>query len=194
MKKSDWFETEINYLSDNELKNFARYYFNNHVGDWFFESSASSSGKHHPEISKGRGGLVRHTKTAVRFCQDMLRLNSYGYMSREYQDYAILALLVHDTCKYGGQNYDKKNYAQHGPLAAENVNTAWMDYFNTSCPELLYMAIMSHMGQWSPEGCKPFTPLDRLVHLCDYISSRESLDVPEVRKEWTRLVKKWDKG
>ena len=36
--------------------------------DYFFEIPASSTGKYHPSYALGTGGLVRHTKAAVLFC------------------------------------------------------------------------------------------------------------------------------
>ena len=47
--------------------------------------------------------------------------------------------------------------------------------------ELLKMAVRSHMGQWTENRDeRPFTPIDRVVHLADYISSRPFIDIPTI--------------
>ena len=50
-------------------------------------------------------------------------------------------------------------------------------------------AIRSHMGQWTPEKeDRPFTQIDRLVHLSDYIASRSFIDIPEITSEYNEKV------
>ena len=179
MAKHELFENEINYIQDEELRDFVRWFFDEKVGAWFWTSGASSSGKYHPIFSQGKGGLVRHTRSVAMVCWELLRMNSYAYMKDEYKDYAIVACLLHDVCKYGvGNEIDKNAYKDHGKLAAELVDFAWLDFFNKPAPEFLCSAIRTHMGQWGEE--KPFTNIDRLVHLSDYIASRPFWDIPEL--------------
>jgi hypothetical protein len=74
--------------------------------------------------------------------------------------------------------------AEHAENAAFNVNKAWVQFFNNSAPELLLMAIKSHMGQWSTcKDDRPFTTLDRVVHLADYMASRKFIDIPTLSAE-----------
>ena len=188
MRKSEFFEREIQKLQSVDLQDFARFFFDEKVGDWFWKSGASSTGKYHPSFSQGEGGLVKHTRAVVWFCDELLRLSSYAYMRDEYKDYAILACLLHDTCKYGNSNEENKDcYKNHGALAAAAVKNAWWEFFGTDsdCPELLTMAIRSHMGQWTdPREDRPFTNIDRLVHLADYIASRNFLEIPELERQY----------
>ena len=47
------------------------------------------------------------------------------------------------------------------------------------------MAIRSHMGQWvEDKEDRPFTQIDRLVHLADYIASRNFWDIPQITAEY----------
>lgn len=187
MNKSDFFEREIQLIQSEDLRDFARFFFNERVGAWFWKSGASSSGKYHPTFAQGAGGLVKHTRAACMVCEELLHLNTYAYMRDEYKDYARLAVLLHDTRKYGdGDEEDKNCYPRHGVLAAGSVWLAWREFFNTPCPELLTMAIRSHMGQWVEEReDRPFTTIDRLVHLSDYIASRSFWDIPSLNAEYT---------
>ena len=51
--------------------------------------------------------------------------------------------------------------------------------------EFLLNAIASHMGQWSTEKeDRPFTNIDRCVHLADYMASRSFIDIPSITEEW----------
>ena len=187
MEKSKFFEREIQLIESEELRDFVRYYFEECVGDWFWTSKASASGKFHPDFTKSEGGLVKHTRAVAMFCYELLRLSTYSYMKDEYKDYAIIACLLHDTCKYGeGNEEDKSAYANHGAIAALRVQKIWFDFFGKEAPELLTMAIRSHMGQWvTDKEDRPFTTLDRLVHLADYIASRPFIDIPSISFEYS---------
>lgn len=175
------FEREIDLIQDEDLKMFAKVYFNEYVPAYFYEVGASSSGKYHPQFSQSKGGLVRHTKAVVMFAEELLRMSSYMYMKDEYKDYVILACLVHDTAKYGIAVFDKTEYSNHARNAANLVKAAWLSYFETNAPDMLLNAIAAHMGQWSTEKeDKPFTPVDRCVHMADYMASRSFIDIPEL--------------
>ncbi len=155
--------------------------------DYFWTIGASSSGKHHPSFSQGTGGLVRHTKAVVMFAEELLRMSSYSYMREEYKDYVIAACILHDTAKYGINEYDKKEYKNH----ATNAAKAFADYaeqvMDYKPSEFLLNAIASHMGQWSTEKeDRPFTSIDRCVHLADYMASRSFIDIPIITDEWER--------
>ena len=50
--KSKIFEREINEIQSEDFRDFVRFYFDEKVGDWFWKSGASSSGKFHPIFSQ----------------------------------------------------------------------------------------------------------------------------------------------
>lgn len=187
MNKSEFFEREIQLIESVDLQDFVRFYFDEKVGAWFWKSGASSSGKYHPQFTKGEGGLVKHTRAVVWVCEELLKMSSYAYMKSEYKDYARVACLLHDTRKYGrGDEEDKDCYKDHGAIAADDVRMAWAEFFGGShCPDLLTMAIRSHMGQWVEDrDDRPFTNIDRLVHMADYIASRSFWDIPELVEQY----------
>ena len=74
--KTETFEQELSLIQDAERRLFVSRCLEN-VADYFFEVPASSTGKYHPEYSLGRGGLVRHTKAAVKIANNMLQLNMF---------------------------------------------------------------------------------------------------------------------
>lgn len=189
--RSDFFTHEIEFIQSEDLRDFVRWFFNEKVGEWFWHSGASSSGKYHPVFTHGEGGLVRHTKSVAWICEELLRMSTYAYMRDEYKDYARIACLLHDVCKYGREDEENKDvYKEHGAAAAELVCDAWEEFWGgVRCPELLTMAIRSHMGQWTEDkNDRPFTNIDRLVHLSDYIASRSFFDIPEITAEYNAAV------
>ena len=186
MEKSKHFERELKLIVDVDLQAAVRSYMEECVADWFYETGASSSGKYHPKFSQGVGGLVRHTKAVVMFAQELLRMNSYGYMKAEFKDYVYAACIIHDTAKYGlTGELDKSVYPEHAANAAKMFKEWCEKNFDFTPSPYLLDAVRSHMGQWSthPED-KPFTTLDRCVHLADYMASRSFIDIPSITEEW----------
>ena len=192
MKNIKIFERELNLIVNEDLRMAVKSYMEERVPDHFWEDGASSSGKFHPKFAQGKGGLVRHTKAVVLFAEELLRMSSYAYMREEYKDYVIAACILHDTMKYGLGEYDKSEYKNH----AKNASIA----FEAWCREdgyrphfLLLNAIESHMGQWSTEReDRPFTSVDRCVHMADYMASRNFIDIPSIMDEYASVVDEAD--
>ena len=65
-EKTKVFEKELSYINNPRYKEGAQKLISL-LPDYFFEVPASSTGKYHPSFALGSGGLVRHTKVAVRF-------------------------------------------------------------------------------------------------------------------------------
>ena len=114
---------------------------------------------------------------------ELMKLSTYAYMPQDYKDAAYAAAIMHDTCKYGmGAEMDKSQYADHAKNAAINWETFCAEAGLTFSP-FIGMAIRSHMGQWTTEKeDKPFTNIDRVVHMADYIASRSFIDIPALHE------------
>ena len=184
MEKAKYFEREINLIQSEDYRMFVRHYLDSYCPSYFWEIGASSSGKYHPQFSQGKGGLVRHTKAVVMFAEELLRMSSYMYMSEEHKDYVIMACILHDTCKYGTKDFNKEYYKDHARNAVSLVNEAWVRYFETAPSEFFLSAIRCHMGQWSEREDRPFTNIDRCVHMADYMASRNFIDIPQINEEY----------
>ena len=188
MNKSKYFEREINLIQSEDYRMFVRHYLDNYCPSYFWEIGASSSSKYHPQFSQGVGGLVRHTKAVVMFAEELLRMSSYMYMSDEHKDFVIMACILHDTCKYGIEEYNKDEYKDHAKNACINVVECWRDYFemceNEHPSEFFLSAIRCHMGQWSEREDRPFTNIDQCVHMADYMASRNFIDIPQITEEY----------
>ena len=93
MKKVDYFKREINYVKDSSKRHDLKVLIEL-LSDYFFDIPASSTGKYHPDFSLGNGGLVRHTKVAVRIAYELLGNNTVGMkFSDTDKDLIIMALI-----------------------------------------------------------------------------------------------------
>ena len=179
MEKVNYFDKEYTYIKDDKIRDDLKQLVNG-LPDYFFEVPASSTGKYHPKFALGNGGLLRHTKVAVRIAYELLSnpgLNNF--MDRE-KDLIIVAVLLHDGFKSG---LVKENYTRfdHPLLAAQYVSE------NSALPkediELIVDMISSHMGIWTTDYNgnevlpKPKDKYQRFVHMCDYVASRKFLNV-----------------
>ena len=192
MRNVKLFEREINLIVNEELRMAVKSYMEEATPDYFWTDGASSSGKYHPAFSQGVGGLVRHTKAVVMFAEELLRMSSYAYMRDEYKDYVIAACIIHDSAKYGIDGFDKAEYKNH----ARNASKAFFDYCTQVMDYLphylLLNAVESHMGQWSTEReDRPFTSVDRCVHMADYMASRNFIDIPSITEEYNEIACQW---
>ena len=84
--------------------------------------------------------------------------------------------------------YDKSEYKNHARNAAEKF-AHYCEKNDFPIPsEYLLDAIAAHMGQWSTEKeDRPFTNIDRCVHMADYMASRSFIDIPGIVEEWERV-------
>jgi HD superfamily phosphohydrolase YqeK len=189
MKNIKLFERELNLIVDEELRMITKAYLDEKVPPYFWEIGASSSGKYHPKFSQNDGGLVRHTKAVVMFAEELLRMNTYAYMRAEYKDYVIVACIIHDTCKYGKAEYNKAEYSAHARNAAELFKEFCIHECDYIPSEYLLNAVIAHMGQWTEDKDeRPFTSVDRCVHMADYMASRNFIDIPSITEEYNSVV------
>ena len=184
MDKTNCFKKEINYIKDNNLKDDLKKLIKL-LPDYFFEIPASSTGKYHPKFALGEGGLVRHTKVAVRIAYELLNNNTVGskFTDRD-KDLIIMALTLHDGLK-NGLEHDKYTKFDH-PLLISKYIMENKDKLKMDIDDLRKMCSMieSHMGEWTYDNYKkkevlpkPKTAEQRFVHMCDFLASRKFLDV-----------------
>ena len=174
MDKGKVFEREINYIQTPSYREDLRKLIEG-LPDYFFELEASSTGKYHPRYALGKGGLVRHTKAAVRFGYELLSDPIIGdkYTVRE-KDLMLMSLVIHDGLKYGNPK-EQYTRADHPLLAAEYVRSKKEELsLSEKDIEDMCCVIASHMGPWNTHPyTKPKTKYENFVHMCDYLASRK---------------------
>ena len=180
-EKIEYFINELAYILNPTIRGVATKAVGS-LPDYFFEVPASSTGKYHPEYSLGKGGLARHTRAAVRIAMDLARMDDYKFTPDEI-DLAVAALLVHDGWK-SGLPQGTYSRADHPVFAANQLKGN--EEISTLLPpeqfEIFLRLVARHMGQWNTDSYtkqvvahKPETPLEKFVHLCDYLASRKCL-------------------
>lgn len=187
--RNEIFKTELGTIKDQKIFSVAKEILQR-LPEYFFKVPASSTGKYHPKYATGDGGLVRHTKAAVKIANELLGLEQNEELNKSH-DIIILALIVHDGLKHG-ENGGAYSISEHPVICSE-----WLkrhtDLTSTLTEEqrnMLYGAVASHMGQWVTDYKtekvilpKPITDVEKFVHLCDYLASRKWIEV-DFEDDW----------
>lgn len=177
------FDKEINYINNPRYKENIKILIDL-LPDYFFEVPASSTGKYHPSFALGDGGLVRHTKVAVRIAKELFNDESVsGAYTHNEKDLMMMALIMHDGLKSGLKKSQYTNFDH--PLLVSNYIKENKDKLTLNEKEVNFLCsvIESHMGPWNTNNYsnvvlpKPESRYQRFVHMCDYLASRKFLDV-----------------
>lgn len=181
--KAKVFSDELLMIEDDHIREVTKKIIAE-LPEYFFTTAASSTGKYHPKYALGDGGLVRHTKAAVKICNDLLALEyNQSKFAPEERDMMIAALILHDGMKHG-LNGSKYTVADHPVVMAEYIRQNHMADFTEIQLLIITDVISSHMGQWNTDYKtgeqimpKPTTEMQYFVHMCDYLASRKYLIV-----------------
>lgn len=176
------FDYELNSIKNNNIREYTIKVLEN-VNDKFFSEPASSTGKYHPNYALGNGGLVRHTKAAIRIFNSLYSLDC---IDMDTGDYCRAALILHDTCK-SGVNWESKYTLHEHPILVKNLLDKTFNDDRTE-EEVEFICtinrlVSSHMGQWNRSKYSDVVlplPTNRdeiIVHICDYLASRKFLEV-----------------
>lgn len=183
MNKVDCFRTEIRYIKNARLMDNAKKMVEL-LPDYFFEIPASSTGKYHPAFALGEGGLVRHTKVAVRLARELLENECIGNVfNDDEKDMIIMSLIMHDGCKSGliqGQYTVVNHPSIVVKLIQDNASKLTLE---ESEMKLICGMIESHMGPFNKDYKGntvlplPSNKYQKFVHMCDLLASKKFLDV-----------------
>lgn len=169
------FKDELNYINSKQIRSIVEDVLEV-VPEYFFKIPSSSTGKYHPSFSLGEGGLVRHTKIAVRIAYDMFTI--VPQFTQEERDCIIASLILHDCCK-SGMEYSSYTKHEHPILACQLIDSIVKNKYT----DQIKRGIASHMGQWNTNKYsdeilpKPTDKYERFVHMCDYLASRKFYDM-----------------
>lgn len=183
MNKVDVFKKELSYIKNEKYVECAKNMIEL-LPDYFFQVPASSTGKYHPEFAQGDGGLVRHTKVAVRMAYELSSNNSIGHsFKNDEKDLMMIALIMHDGAKSGIPK-GKYTCVDH-PLIISNLIRENKSKIGLSDDEIDFVCsvIESHMGEWNTDfnGNEvlplPKNKYQRFVHMCDFLASKKFINV-----------------
>lgn len=186
--KHEIFKREIDYIIEPKYKKNAEILIDL-LPDYFFEEPASSTGKYHPAFAQGSGGLVRHTKVAVRIGYELLQGIIGEPFKPEEKDLMLLALILHDGLKHGVL---KERYVRfdHPILIAKFIKEHQKDTtFSDNEIKFLQNVVSSHMGPFTTNQYSdvvlpyPKNKYQKFVHMCDLLASRKFLNVNFVNND-----------
>ena len=176
MKYND-FNKELEYISDDRLRNNAIIILDN-LPDYFYHIQAASTGKYHPKYALGEKGLVRHTKAAVFIAYTLFDIYKFDEHTK---DLIIISLLIHDGLKHG---FDKDKYSkfEHPLLIGELLNNI-KDKLTLTDEEIKEISdnVSSHMGKFNTNAYSdvvlplPDTVTKKFIHMCDFLASRKQI-------------------
>lgn len=180
------FRAELRQIQLDEIRGLVLQIFDQLCPPDFWEIAASSTGEYHPTYALGKGGLVRHTKSAIFWMNQLLPLftdNSKSIIT----DVAVSALLLHDLFKaISPSNLRQTQYADvplnqtHGLILADEIDGLLSQMVKGDLfvyGHQISEAVRYHMGRWTLGYDNSFTWLleqstNKLVHLSDFIASR----------------------
>ena len=192
------FKGSFQLIHNEKIKKFTKWVTVN-APNYFFEISASSTGKYHPKYALGKSGLVRHTLGAIVFANHLFPLYNFNQLE---QDLIIASLIMHDMAKNGieienGKVVQESNYtvAKH-PIAiceyveylyktSPDVDEDIIFVFKEGYWDIIKGNVQSHMGIWNKDKAgndilpKPSSSSEVFTHLCDYLASRRNILVED---------------
>ena len=182
-------DTQIELITDPALKTLTRATLDA-APSCFWTMPAATTGKYHPAISLGHGGLIRHTKAVVRLAQHLLAMQGIEPHLPEYS-LTIAACILHDCCKKSdSETYTAFDHPLRAAQLIEQQATLLACADDSAYPphtvRALTAAVASHMGRWNVNTRTgqtlptPLTPLQRLVHTADYLASRKDITLADI--------------
>ena len=182
------FKKELNQIHDKDIKQFVITCFDKLCPDYFWTCPCSTTGKYHPQVSLGVGGLVRHTKLAVWWGIELLRAVGTSPELKDIttlQDEVIATLLLHDMIKNGkglnaqGRPLERGVTGTHGVTLVKKILDS--DIPDVRSYDRILVGITAHMGIWTTDPMRRpdviNTPTEKafanLIHLADYCASRK---------------------
>ncbi len=182
-------DTQINLIAAADIRDLVRATLDA-APTCFWSMPAATTGKYHPAISLGEGGLIRHTKAVVRLCCHLCDMADIAPRTRD-RDTCIAAAILHDCCK----KYDHEQYTafMHPQRAADLL---WQqatilaaggeDALRDASARTIGAIIACHMGRWNTNPRTgeqlptPLTPMQRLVHTADFLASRKDITLADI--------------
>ena len=177
--KRDIFKKELSYIVNEDVRESLAIMLDK-VPDYFFNIPAASTGKYHPAFAQGDGGLVRHTKAAVRMAYELFGIYKFPQRTK---DLIIMALVLHDSVKKG-EDESKYTLFDH-PLIAGEFIKKYKDELKLTKEDIDFLVecIASHMGRFNTSEYSdvilpiPKTPEQKFVHMCDFLASRKVINI-----------------
>jgi 23S rRNA maturation-related 3'-5' exoribonuclease YhaM len=146
-----------------------------HAPTYFWSIPGSSTGKRHSPEDNVVGGLIIHTRKAVKIG---LRLCEAFDVKFSYErDLVIASLILHDVTKRGYPIDTGKTLNGHPYLVSEVMKDAGID-IRENMPKSILKLISTHMGIFElPYEMPTNSNLAKIVHLSDYFVAQRCVSI-----------------
>lgn len=163
------------------------------IPDYIFEMPSSTSGKYHNQTQCMPHGQIYHI---VMFAEIMnyrlaLKGNQEKFKSPAQRDAMRCTPIFHDALKCG-LNGSTFSVHEHPMLAGQWVREAKVEHdIDDKIKEAIARMCERHSGEWTSSKKskvvlpEPENAMELFVHECDYLSSRNNIDmqIPEYLKD-----------
>ena len=155
------------------------------IGDRY----SSSSGKYHKKEGGRVPSISEHVFEMLFACSKLFRVFSIDAKTED-SDVLFLAILLHDSFKYGLKPEDSDHTtSEHDRIAANLIlesKKIFCKLLNEEQFSLLEESIRFHMGRWSSDApnkdsfnWKNYDPKSFFIHMLDMFSSRNLIKIPQ---------------
>ena len=111
---------QINLIEDKNIRKDVEFIMSQ-IPDYFYKVAASSTGKYHPEFSLGEGGLLRHTKAAVRIAVELFELEEFAQYEKDKIRQFVASYYLSSNCYFLPLFNNIKKMKMHQIIKKEEV-------------------------------------------------------------------------
>ena len=156
------------------------------IPDYIFEMPSSTSGKYHNATQCLPHGQIYHIImfAEIMNCRLALKGNQEKFKSSTQRDAMRCTPIFHDALKCG-TNGSTFSVHDHPMLAGQWVREANVEHdIDKKVKEAIARMCERHSGEWTSSKKskivlpEPENAMELFVHECDYLSSRNNIDMP----------------
>lgn len=186
-KRTEIFKEFLDTFETDELRLYCEDMIDAMPG-YIFQIPSSTSLKYHNQTQCQAGGQIYHVLMTVTVLNYILGLEyiKLKYSKPKQRDCMRIAMCLHDSLKCGVPTEDGNQYTvfQHPLLAGEWIRSFKVKHdIKQGLKDYIARLVESHSGEWNSSKKsldvlpKPETDDQFIIHLCDYLSSRNNLDM-----------------